>query len=128
MNQESFYKFRAWLYRVLSVGILPLAGIYGFADQNEAALYIGLFGAILGNTLAVINTDNVRQWAYGIVLAVQAIVVYQNLFSETEAQLWVNFVAVLIGLAGTTTATVNTDAGTSFDAPDTTVEVRTPHA
>lgn len=104
---------RAYIYRALAAAS-PLLGVYGFAEDQEILLYLGIAAAVLGNGLAVINTSNVRQWIYGIVLAVQALVIYLNLATEMEAELWVNLISVVIGSAGSLSATVNTPSEPDF--------------
>jgi hypothetical protein len=47
---------RAWIYRVLLAAI-PIAIAYGVINEQDAALWVGLAGAVLGTGLATINTS-----------------------------------------------------------------------
>ncbi len=52
MNEST----RAWIYRVLLAAI-PIAIAYGVINEQDASLWIGLVGAVLGTGLATINTS-----------------------------------------------------------------------
>jgi hypothetical protein len=47
---------RAYIYRVL-LAIIPILTVYGIVDGNDAAVWIGLAGAVLGQGLATANTS-----------------------------------------------------------------------
>lgn len=47
---------RAYIYRVL-LAVIPILTVYGVVDGNDAAVWIGLAGAILGQGLATANTS-----------------------------------------------------------------------
>lgn len=47
---------RAWIYRVLTAAV-PLVIAYGIVDEQTAALWLGLVGAMLGTGLAAVNTS-----------------------------------------------------------------------
>lgn len=47
---------RAYFYRVV-LAIIPIATAYGFIQEVDAALYVGLAAAVLSTGLAVNNTS-----------------------------------------------------------------------
>lgn len=46
---------RGWIYRIL-LAVVALAVIYGLVTDEQAAAWIGVAGALLGNGLATVNT------------------------------------------------------------------------
>lgn len=51
---------RAWLYRVL-LAAQPIVVSYGIVAESDAALWLGLAGALLGTGLAAANTPTARE-------------------------------------------------------------------
>lgn len=52
-------KVRRWLYGI-AVAVVPILTVYGIIAESDAALWIGLAGAVLGTgvpALAAANTD-----------------------------------------------------------------------
>lgn len=52
-------KTRRWLYGI-AVAVIPILTVYGIVAESDAALWIGLAGAVLGTgvpALAAANTD-----------------------------------------------------------------------
>lgn len=71
---------RAWIYRVLTAVSL-LVVFYGLATDAEAALWLGVINAVLGNGLATMNTSTDSEaggadWPTIIVAAAVAVLVY----------------------------------------------------
>lgn len=55
MNERT----RAWIYRI-AIAAVPLLVMYGLVEDSQAALWLGVIGAILGtgtNVLASANTS-----------------------------------------------------------------------
>lgn len=46
---------RAWVYRGL-LALVALAVVYGFVTDEQAAAWIAVVSAVLGNGLAAVNT------------------------------------------------------------------------
>jgi len=51
---------RAWLYRIF-FSVAALAVIYGLVTAEEAAGWVAVVAAFLGNGLAAVNTSTARQ-------------------------------------------------------------------
>lgn len=47
---------RAWIYRVLTAAV-PIVTAYGIVNEQQASLWLGLAGAVLGTGLAALNTS-----------------------------------------------------------------------
>lgn len=47
---------RAWVYRVL-LAIVAVAVIYGLVTEEQAAAWVGVVSALVGNGLATLNTS-----------------------------------------------------------------------
>ena len=47
---------RAWVYRGL-LALVTLAVVYGIATEEQAAAWVAVLSAILGNGLATLNTS-----------------------------------------------------------------------
>lgn len=48
---------RAYIYRIIVLGVSPLAVFYGLATAEEAALWVALIANILGVSMAMANTS-----------------------------------------------------------------------
>jgi hypothetical protein len=46
---------RAWVYRGL-LALVTLAVVYGIATEEQAAAWVAVLSAVLGNGLATLNT------------------------------------------------------------------------
>lgn len=47
---------RAYIYRVL-LALVPVAVAYGYVTEQDAALWVAVASAVLGNGLATLNTS-----------------------------------------------------------------------
>lgn len=47
---------RAWVYRIC-LAIVPLAVLYGVVTDEQAAAWVAVVSALLGNGLATLNTS-----------------------------------------------------------------------
>lgn len=59
-------KTRAYIYRVL-LALTPLVVLYGYLTEEQAALWVGVASALLGNGLAVANTSTGRTFTQRLV-------------------------------------------------------------
>lgn len=50
---------RAWVYRGL-LALVALAVVYGLVTDEQAAAWVAVVSAVLGNGLAVVNTTTKR--------------------------------------------------------------------
>lgn len=98
------------LYLTITVAA-PLLVLYGVTSEEEAALWVGLAGATLGNGVAAWYAQNVRLWLYGIAGAAAALGVGYGLFSDLEAELWLAVLATALGVTGTGVAARYTPPG-----------------
>lgn len=51
---------RAWLYRIF-LAVVVAAVVYGLVTDEQAAAWVGVGSAILGNGLATLNTSTAKE-------------------------------------------------------------------
>ncbi|OBY33437.1 hypothetical protein [Mycolicibacter kumamotonensis] len=82
---------RAFLYTLTPVVLLALG-------VSNSQLWIGAALAVLSPSLAAINSVNgFRTWFYGVLAAVQALLVGLHVFTDAQLSPWIAVITAVVG-------------------------------
>lgn len=96
---------RQWI-QVVFGAVLSALVAYGYIDDTVPAIILAFLAAVLPNALSVFNAaSTLRAWFYGVVGAVQTLLISLQVFSEAQVTPIVNIVLAVLSVSVAVTHT-----------------------